>query len=97
MRRLPEILSIVPVLQRMHEVVATTFLLSFIHWRNSWRMGDVDKLIGEVDMGLELGGLKKPENFSRAAVVSSKPSPSGGAQPSKDFSSFEVGQMENGF
>jgi hypothetical protein len=60
-------------------------------------MGDVDKLIGEVDMGLELGGLKKPENFSRAAVVSSKPSPSGGAQPSKDFSSFEVGQMENGF
>jgi hypothetical protein len=31
-------------------------------------MGDVDKLIGEVDMGLELGGLKKPENFSRAAV-----------------------------
>jgi hypothetical protein len=39
----------------------------------------VDKLIGEVDMGLELGGLKKPENSSLAAAVSLKPSPLGGA------------------
>jgi hypothetical protein len=49
--------------------------------------GDVDHLIGEVDVGLELGGSKKLESPSWAIVISLKPIPLGRTQPSQELSS----------